>query len=58
MSFVTRCGITVCATLISLTLAGCNTISGIGQDVSAGGKALTKSADKTQQDLDHSQSSS
>lgn len=29
----------------AFTLAACNTTSGLGQDVSAGGKAITKSAD-------------
>ncbi|HCJ8468581.1 TPA: entericidin A/B family lipoprotein [Escherichia coli] len=30
-----------------LVLTGCNTFSGVGKDVSAGGDALTHTADKT-----------
>lgn len=29
-----------------LLLAGCNTMAGFGQDMQAGGKAITSSADK------------
>jgi predicted small secreted protein len=32
------------ATLISLTLTGCNTIQGAGQDVSAAGRAVSDEA--------------
>ena len=54
MSQSTRAITAIIAGLFTLTLAGCNTMSGIGQDVSAGGKALTQSADKTQKDMDSS----
>lgn len=32
-------------------LAGCNTIKGAGEDVSAAGSAVTNSADKVQSDM-------
>ncbi|WP_085316455.1 entericidin A/B family lipoprotein [Derxia lacustris] len=32
-------------------LAGCNTIAGIGKDVSAGGKAVEKAAEKTKEKM-------
>ena len=32
-------------------LAGCNTIAGAGEDVSAAGSAVTRSADKVQSDM-------
>ncbi len=57
MSTTARLCAAVIASLFTLTIVGCNTISGIGQDVSAGGKALTHSADKTQTDLDTSNKS-
>ena len=31
-------------------MSGCNTVHGLGKDVSAGGHALTNSADKVQDD--------
>ncbi|HSZ93076.1 MAG TPA: entericidin A/B family lipoprotein [Acetobacteraceae bacterium] len=34
-----------------ITLGGCNTTAGLGQDVSATGKAVTNSADKVKQGL-------
>jgi entericidin B len=34
-----------------LSLAACNTMSGMGQDVSAGGKAITKSAEEVQKKM-------
>jgi entericidin B len=40
---------TAAATLLAvmmLLVAGCNTVEGAGKDVSAGGKAIEKSADK------------
>lgn len=40
---------TVAATLLAamlLLVAGCNTVEGAGKDVSAGGKAIEKAADK------------
>jgi entericidin B len=33
------------------TLGGCNTAAGVGQDVSATGKAVTNSAEKVKQGL-------
>jgi len=32
-------------------LAGCNTISGAGKDIEAGGKAIEKSADETKKKM-------
>ena len=32
--------------LLTAALTGCNTMAGAGQDLQAGGKALTKSADE------------
>ncbi len=41
-----------CILLIgAMTLAACNTTAGIGQDVSATGRAVTNSADKVKQGL-------
>jgi predicted small secreted protein len=34
-----------------IVLAGCNTTAGIGEDVSATGKAVTKGAEKVKQGL-------
>lgn len=34
--------------LCFLALTGCNTFSGVGKDVKAGGNAITNTADKTQ----------
>jgi predicted small secreted protein len=34
-----------------ITLGGCNTTAGVGQDVSATGKAVTNSAEKVKQGL-------
>jgi predicted small secreted protein len=36
---------------VAAVLAGCNTISGVGQDISAGGKAVEKAADNTQKKM-------
>jgi predicted small secreted protein len=33
------------------TLAGCNTTAGVGQDLSAGGRAISNSADKVKQGM-------
>jgi entericidin B len=35
----------------TLPLAACNTMSGMGQDVSAGGKAITKGAEDVKQKM-------
>ncbi len=35
----------------AVVLGGCNTTAGLGQDVSATGKAVTNSADKVKQGL-------
>lgn len=32
--------------LVGVALAGCNTVSGVGQDISAGGRAMTHSAEE------------
>jgi predicted small secreted protein len=37
--------------LLPLLATACNTIEGMGQDVSAGGKALANTADKTKQEI-------
>ena len=37
----------VTAVTLSLGLSACNTVSGAGQDLSAAGKAITNSADRT-----------
>ena len=37
----------IAAVTLSLSLSACNTISGMGQDLSAAGRAVTGSADKT-----------
>ena len=34
------------ALLAALTLAGCNTVHGLGQDVQAGGRAIERAADR------------
>ena len=36
------------AALAATVLAGCNTVEGFGRDVSAGGKVISDTADKTQ----------
>ncbi|HTH59902.1 MAG TPA: entericidin A/B family lipoprotein [Paraburkholderia sp.] len=38
--------IAIAFALLSVTLAACNTIAGAGQDLSAGGHAITNSAEK------------
>ncbi|MGA2654914.1 MAG: entericidin A/B family lipoprotein [Gammaproteobacteria bacterium] len=35
----------ILATLLSFLIAGCNTMHGVGQDVSEGGEAIQKAAD-------------
>ena len=40
---------TILATFLAVTMmlvAGCNTVEGAGKDVSAGGKAIERAADK------------
>ena len=32
--------------LAAVTLAGCNTVKGVGQDVQRGGRAIERAADK------------
>jgi entericidin B len=34
------------AIIVVLSLAGCNTVEGFGQDVQAGGRAIERAADK------------
>jgi predicted small secreted protein len=36
---------------LGLALGGCNTVAGMGQDLSAAGHALTGSADQTKQQM-------
>jgi predicted small secreted protein len=38
--------IAMMALALTVVLAGCNTIAGAGQDVSAGGKAITNTAEQ------------
>jgi len=38
--------IAVALALFSVTLAACNTVAGAGEDLSAGGHAITHSAEK------------
>ena len=37
--------------LLSLALAGCETVGGFGQDVEAGGEAITDLSNEVQSDL-------
>jgi predicted small secreted protein len=37
----------VLLTGVAVALSGCDTVAGAGQDISAGGHALTRSADQT-----------
>jgi len=46
MKFLTKFIYLVILTVFTFSLAGCNTMAGFGQDLQAGGKALTKAADK------------
>ncbi|AXI03346.1 entericidin A/B family lipoprotein [Aquirhabdus parva] len=39
------------AALATMLLTGCNTMKGVGQDVSSAGQAVTGSAEKTQDKL-------
>jgi hypothetical protein len=39
--------------IASLSLSACNTVKGVGQDVSAGGRDLTKAADKIQNKINN-----
>ncbi len=34
--------------IVAISLSACNTVKGVGQDVSAGGRDLTKAADRVQ----------
>lgn len=38
--------------LIALLLAGCNTMSGVGEDISAAGGALEQTSERTQDRID------
>jgi len=40
-----------CIIGIAIAVTGCNTMAGVGQDISAGGKALSKGADNTKSDM-------
>ena len=37
--------------LITLMVAACNTVAGAGQDIKAGGNAIEKAADDTQEEI-------
>lgn len=39
------------AVLAAFALSGCNTMSGVGEDVSAAGQALDQTSERTQDDL-------
>ncbi|AOA57406.1 entericidin A/B family lipoprotein [Acinetobacter larvae] len=41
----------VASCIAMFVLAGCNTFKGVGEDVSSAGKAVTKTAEKTQDRL-------
>ena len=41
----------ILAVLVLAALAGCNTMRGAGQDVSAAGDALTNEAEETQSEM-------
>mgnify|MGYP006299761511 CR=1 FL=1 len=40
------------APLALIALAGCNTVSGLGQDVEAGGEAIQEGSEEVEQELD------
>jgi predicted small secreted protein len=49
---IVRAGLALAVlTAATVTLGACNTTAGLGQDVSATGQAVTKSADKVKQGL-------
>jgi predicted small secreted protein len=39
--------------IVATSLSACNTVKGVGQDVSAGGRDLTKAADKIQNKINN-----
>ena len=39
------------ALLVTFALTGCNTIKGVGKDVSSAGNAVSNTAEKTQQQI-------
>ena len=39
--------------IVGTSLSACNTVKGVGQDVSAGGRDLTKAADKIQNKINN-----
>ena len=41
-----RIVLAVLATLLASTLAGCNTMEGLGKDIKKGGEVIEKAADK------------
>lgn len=41
----------ICALLALFALSACNTVEGLGQDVSSGGEVLTGTADDVQSDM-------
>lgn len=43
--------IMISAIVVSFSLMGCNTIQGFGEDLSAGGKAVSRSAENVKTDI-------
>jgi predicted small secreted protein len=41
----------VCAALFVLGIGGCNTVAGFGEDLSAAGRGMSRSAESTKQKL-------
>ena len=37
--------------IVSITMTSCNTVKGVGEDVSAGGRGLTKAANKVERKI-------
>lgn len=42
---MSRCLIVLAATFVSLAVAGCNTVAGVGRDLQAAGRAVSSTAD-------------
>lgn len=38
--------ITTVVAIVAMTIVGCNTVKGVGEDLSAGGKSISKAADR------------
>jgi entericidin B len=48
---VKNMGSILAASLAALALAACNTVAGAGEDIEAGGEAITEAAEDVQEDL-------